>query len=56
MGYLRNAYTVCPRGVEGGDHLGDLNLNGKTIRSVFKKWDVGIRSCDLSEVFFFLGC
>jgi hypothetical protein len=48
VGDLRNANTICPRGVEGGDHLGDLNVNGKTIRSAFKKWDLGIRSCDLS--------
>jgi hypothetical protein len=56
VGNLRNAYTICPREFEGGGHLGDLNVNGKKIRSVLKDWDVGIRSCDLSEVFFFLGC
>ena len=42
MGERRGVYRVLVGKPEGKDHLGDPDVDGRTIvRCIFRKWDVG---------------
>jgi hypothetical protein len=42
MGKMGDAYRVLGENLREGDHLVDPGLDGRIIRQIFRKWNVGL--------------